>query len=137
MFEDKSFLYVEDDTMSRQALELILKRVMKAQNVWVFENSVNFIERVEALPVMPDVFLLDIHVPPYTGFEMLAMLRAHPDYADKPIIALTASVMNEEVNLLKNSGFSGAIGKPIVVQYFPSLMQRILSGEAVWHITGV
>lgn len=130
-----TYLYVEDDPMSRDALTLILKRVMKLENVHVFEDSTNFVERVANLPETPDIFLLDIHMEPLTGFEMLGILRNEPNYQDKTIVALTASVMNEEVELLKNSGFDGVIGKPINVASFPELMKRVVAGEKVWHVT--
>ncbi len=50
------------------------------------------------------------------------------------IIALTASVMNEEVAQLRQSGFNGAIAKPLSFSTFPALMERIANGETVWHI---
>jgi CheY-like chemotaxis protein len=72
---------------------------------------------------------------PYTGFEMLEMLRADEMYQDSTIIALTASVMNEEVQLLKSSGFDGVIGKPINVANFPTILERVVAGEKIWHVT--
>src|SRR5690242_21427523 len=56
---------------------------------------------------------------PYTtlfrsnGFQMLQMVREDSVYCDTKVVALTASVMNEEVERLRKSGFDGAIGKPI------------------------
>ena len=68
--------------------------------------------RIEALPSVPDVIFLDIHMKPHDGFEMLTRLRQHPIFAASTIIAVTASVMNEEVDRLREAGFNGAIGKP-------------------------
>lgn len=135
MVNDHVFLYVEDDPNSRQALDLILRRIMKVEHLTIFEDSTDFMARLEALPQRPTFFLLDIHMMPYTGFEVLAMLRQHPNYQDAHIIALTASVMSEEVALLKRSGFDGVIGKPIQVTSFPGLIQRVMNGESIWHIT--
>lgn len=133
--KDLTYLYVEDDPLSREALYLILKRVMKIENLHIFEDSENFMTRLRALPKVPNVILLDIHVYPYTGFEMMEMLRSDNTYNDSRIIALTASVMNEEVELLKNTGFDGVIGKPINVANFPSILERVVSGETIWHIS--
>jgi len=133
--KDLTYLYVEDDPLSREALSVILKRVMEFENVYIFEDSHSFKERLRALPDVPDIMLLDIHMEPITGFEMLEILRADPIYANATVIALTASVMNEEVELLKRSGFDGVIGKPINVGTFPGLMQRIVDGDKVWHVT--
>lgn len=134
MFDQLICLYVEDDRLSREIMQMILGTAYKVQQLTLFENSENFLERVHALPQKPNVFLLDIHVPPHSGFEMLSMLRADPTFADSTIIALTASVMNEEVAQLQRSGFNGAIAKPLSIQTFPELLKRILEGDTVWHI---
>jgi CheY-like chemotaxis protein len=135
MFNDHVFLYVEDDPLSREALTLVVKRVMRVERMVVFENSADFMTRVLALSEKPDLILLDIHMAPLNGFEMLKLLRQDAAYATTKIIALTASVMNEEVELLKAAGFDGVIGKPISVVQFPKLIERVIQGEAIWHVT--
>lgn len=132
---EKTFLYVEDDPLSREALKVLFTRVMGVKQFDVFEDSRNFMARVNDLPAVPDLILLDIHVAPYDGFEMLTMLRATPVFQTVPVVALTASVMNEEVALLKQKGFDGVMGKPIDVRIFPQLIERVLQGEAIWHIS--
>lgn len=135
MSHNTVFLYVEDDPFSRIVMEMLLVRGLGYKNLTIFENSHNFIERVEQLPEVPDVIFLDIHMQPYSGFEMLSMLREHPIYRDVRVVALTASVMNEEVDLLKTANFNGVIAKPIEQTVFAELLQRILNGEGVWHIS--
>ena len=133
-FEQTYFLYVEDDASNRKVMQLIMQKAMYVNDLALFENSNDFMARVKALPQSPQIALLDIHVRPHDGFSMLGMLRADPDYQNTKIIALTASVTNEEVEQLRTSGFDGAIGKPLRVSTFPGLMARILNGEKVWHI---
>jgi CheY-like chemotaxis protein len=135
MFNEHIYLYVEDDPLSREAIRVVFTRVMGVERLWVFEDSGDFMQRVKALNHPPDVILLDIQVAPYNGFEMLAMLRSDSAFRNARIIALTASVMNEEVALLQESGFDGAIGKPITIATFPGVVERIIRGESVWHIT--
>jgi CheY-like chemotaxis protein len=134
MVEEYTYLYVEDDPLSREALSIILTRIMGIKRLFVFEDSTDFMRRVKALPTIPDLIMLDIHMRPHNGFEMLDMLRQDPDFQHCRIIALTASVMNEEVSLLRASGFDGAIGKPIDVGNLPGLIEQILAGEEVWYI---
>jgi two-component system, cell cycle response regulator DivK len=129
-----SCLYVEDDASNRTVMQLMMEKAMDVQAISIFEDSYNFMERVKALPQTPDVILLDIHVTPLDGFEMLALLRADPVYRDSKIIALTASVTNEEIGELRSAGFDGGIGKPLRVATFPGLLTRILNGETVWHV---
>ena len=135
MRDEQVYLYVEDDPLSREALQIVLRRVMGAERVYIFPDSVEFMSRIKALPDRPNIILLDIHLQPYSGFELLKMLREDPDYRAARVIALTASVMNEEVELLKQSGFDGVIGKPIQVATFPNLMKLVSNGELIWHIS--
>jgi len=135
MLNDHAYLYVEDDPFSRNSLDLVFRRMLGVERMWVFEDSCDFMKRLSDLPEKPDFFLLDIHMKPYTGFQLLDMLRADPDYSDAIVIALTASVMNEEIELLRQSGFDGAIGKPIDVDVFPDLLRRVLDGEKVWYVS--
>jgi CheY-like chemotaxis protein len=135
MDQNPVILYVEDNIESQMVMRILLESVMGITSSTFFVDSYNFLERVEAQQPKPDVFLLIyIHVKPYTGFEMLKMLREHPSFADTPVIALTASVMNEEVAQLKTAGFNGVIAKPIDQDSFPQLLARILHGESVWQI---
>lgn len=134
MFNRYCYLYVEDDPLSREIMEMIMGHAMGIDHLTIFESSQNFMQQVANLPCKPDVFLLDIHMKPYTGFELLAMLREAAEYRNSKIIALTASVMNEEVDKLRTSGFDGAIAKPLSITTFPGLIEQVLEGETVWHI---
>ncbi len=134
MFDQYVYLYIEDDPMSREIMRMILENAMGVDCLTIFEDSEDFQGRVKSLPQKPDVILLDIHVKPLSGFQMLELLRADQAFRDSKIIALTASVMNEEVEKLRQSGFDGAIGKPLSVQTFPDLMARVINGDLIWHI---
>jgi CheY-like chemotaxis protein len=128
-------LYVEDDPRSRKIMRMLLAGEMELTNITIFEDSADFLERLQALQPQPNIILLDIHVKPYTGFEMLKFVRQLPQFQETPVIALTASVMNEEVEHLRSSGFQGVIAKPVDIDTFPGLLNRILDGEIIWRIT--
>lgn len=134
MSKTTHFLYVEDDETSRMVMEVILPYWGEDWELTLFEDSTDFINKLVALSPQPDVIFLDIHMTPHTGFEMLVMLRELDDYRDTTVIALTASVMNEEIDKLKTVGFDGAIAKPIKREVFPQILSQICNGEMVWHI---
>ena len=128
-----AFLYLDDDPLSQDVMSLIL-----AQNgfrhLTIFNSSEHFLKRLEALGFVPDVYFLDIHIGPMTGFEMIRALRTHPAFGSKKVIALTASEMNDDVAQLKQAGFDGVIGKPLDFDQFPNLLRRILNGQPVWEL---
>ena len=109
---------------------------LELPHVKIFEDSTDFLARASALDPKPDLIFLDIHMKPYTGFEMLAMLRQSGAFVGIPVVAMTASVMNEEIQQLRTAGFDGCVAKPIDFDSFPEILNRIMSGEKVWRILG-
>ena|ERR1044071_1321360 len=128
------FLYIENDELSREVMKTLLTRGLGYRDLTMFETSARFEQRLEDLTQKPDIIFLDIHMEPIDGFEMLRLIRGNKDYYDTPVIALTASVMNEEIRRLREAGFDGAIGKPINYDTFPRLLDRILNGEQIWNV---
>lgn len=134
MIDQFVFVYVEDDAPSRMIMEMMLLDEIGFEYVTILEDSQNFIETIEGLEPTPNIFLLDIHVHPLTGFDMLDLLRNHPQFNNAIVVALTASVMNEEIQRLKTAGFDGIISKPINQDTFANTLDRIMNGENVWRI---
>ena len=66
----------------------------------------------------PDLVLMDIQLPGMNGIEALKVLRADAATARIPVIAVTASVMQQDRNLITEAGFDGYIGKPINLKEF-------------------
>jgi CheY-like chemotaxis protein len=133
MTRDAAFLYVEDDPLSREIMQVMLHNLGYTK-LTIFEDSTNFEEQLDNLGFQPTQIFLDIHLKPLDGFEMLRILRRRPDFANTVVIAITASVMNEEVAQLKDAGFDGAIGKPLDFENFAMLIERVLNGEQVWYV---
>lgn len=127
------FLYVENDELSREVMKTLLVRILGYQQVIILDSSKNFEEELAKMNPKPTVIFLDIHMEPMDGFEMLRLIHQQADYQQIPVVALTASVMNEEIRKLRESGFDGVIAKPLNYESFPRTLQRILNGEEVWN----
>ena len=134
MTEQPVILYIEDDANSRRVVDMVLSKRMKLPYVTIFEDSTDFMNRIAAMDPQPDIILLDIHMEPYDGFHMLQTLRESGNYDHVPIVALTASVMNEEVNRLQEVGFHSVMSKPVNIDTFPDMLTRIMGGERIWTI---
>ncbi len=129
-----SYRYVEDDPLNRDILRTLLVELMGVKNLAIFENSWDFIERLKALSPRPDFILLDIRVEPYDGYKLLKMLRGDPECTGVKVLAVTASVIGEEIERLQSEGFDGAFGKPVDMLTFPNLFRRLEMGESIWQI---
>lgn len=126
-------LYVEDDNLSREIMEMLFDDFPEYELI-MYADSQDFESKLTGLPDELSLVLLDIHVQPYSGFEMLKMIRQVDRFRAVPIFALTASVMNEEINRLRQDGFNGAIAKPIDQDQFGDYIKDAISGKAIWTI---
>src|SRR5258708_10396054 len=131
MTDQPVVLYVEDDPQSRTVMRLLLNRV-GVSHMTILENSADFLMVISALDPKPNVILLDIHLEPHTGFEMLQMLRQLEWATQTPVIAITASVMNEEIQRLRTAGFSGCPAKPLDLSIFLDTPKPIPAGPTIW-----
>jgi two-component system cell cycle response regulator DivK len=73
---------------------------------------------------MPALILMDIQLPGMSGIEALKALRAAPATASIPVIAITASVMQQDRQQIMSAGFNGFIEKPINLRNFLDIVQK-------------
>ena len=66
----------------------------------------------------PDLILMDIQLPGMNGIDALKVLRADPSTAKIPVVAVTASVMQQDRKHITEAGFDGYVGKPINIKEF-------------------
>jgi two-component system cell cycle response regulator DivK len=77
----------------------------------------------------PDLILMDIHLPGMNGIEALGVLRADPATASIPVIAVTASVMQQDRKLITDAGFEAYVGKPINLKEFLDAVRSMLEAK--------
>jgi len=63
--------------------------------------------------VVPDLFLLDCHMPVMHGFELVPLIRNEPEHENTPIVFLTSEGTIDNVSVATNIGACGFIVKPI------------------------
>ncbi|MDT4937573.1 MAG: two-component system, cell cycle response regulator [Pseudonocardiales bacterium] len=61
----------------------------------------------------PDLVVLDVQLPDMSGHRVLEELRADPELADIPVIAVTAYAMVGDRDHVLSTGFDGYLAKPI------------------------
>ncbi|MCZ7674393.1 MAG: response regulator [Chloroflexi bacterium] len=91
----KRILYVEDNPRNM----LLVRRILEAEGHKLLEAVDGESGWETAVSHSPDLILMDLRLPgELTGFELTRRLKAHPDLAHIPIVALTAygSDMAEE-----------------------------------------
>ncbi len=74
----------------------------------------------------PDLVLMDIQLPGMNGIQALGELRSDPAMANIPVIAITASVMQQDRKHITEAGFDAYLGKPLDLKEFLRTVKRIL-----------
>jgi two-component system cell cycle response regulator DivK len=62
---------------------------------------------------LPDLILMDIHLPGMDGLEAAAVLKQDAATRDIPVIALTALAMKGDEERIRGAGCDGYIAKPV------------------------
>jgi CheY-like chemotaxis protein len=87
------------------------------------------IERLRAaMPI--DVIIMDLMFPDnVTGYDVFANIRKHAEFANIPIVAVSASDPTQARTKTKEQGFAGFIGKPIDYDVFPRQIAEIINKD--------
>lgn len=75
----------------------------------------------------PDLILLDLNLPRLTGREVLERIRAHPLLKTVPVLVLTTSRRQEDVQTMYAAGANTYIEKPQDFARFVQVLQTIQS----------
>ncbi len=104
-------LVVDDNQINRLLINKVISKW--GATIEFAENGQEAIDKIEANPHF-DVVLMDIHMPIMGGIEATQILRAKSEdyYKNLPIVALTASMLNSEINEISASGMNDYILKP-------------------------
>jgi CheY-like chemotaxis protein len=74
-----------------------------------------------ALELRPDLVLMDVQMPVMDGLEATRRIRAHPEIAATPVIALTALAMQSDRARCFEAGATAYLSKP----YQPAELRRV------------
>ncbi|HEY5636076.1 MAG TPA: response regulator [Burkholderiales bacterium] len=110
---NETILIVEDNDKNMK----LARDVLQAKGYRTLE-AVTAGEGVAAAAQKPDLVLMDIQLPDFSGIEALGKLRAEAATKDIPVIAFTASVMEHNRHQIMAAGFDAFISKPINLKEF-------------------
>jgi len=74
----------------------------------------------------PDLVLMDIQLPDIDGIEALRLIRADAMLDAVPVLAVSASVMPEDLRQIVACGFDAYVTKPIALKPFQAMVRRFL-----------
>ena len=93
------------------------------------EEALAYIERWEAGELPPVFILLDLRLPKISGLEVLRQLRNHPTSSTIPVIVLTTSAENRDIEEAYKLGCNSYIVKPVEFDKFMEVAAQV---EVYW-----
>ncbi len=77
----------------------------------------------------PDIILLDINIPVFNGHEVLQQIKSDPILKKIPVIMLTTSSSQKDINLAYENHSNSYVKKPLDMDEF---LEAILKIEDFW-----
>ena len=114
-------LVVDDNGLNLRVAEKMLEKQFKVASVSSGMEVLEFVKNT-----IPDLILLDIHMPEMDGFEVLERLQGDPEYKDIPVVFLTANEEREVEVKGFELGAQDFIKKPFSADIMIRRVDRIL-----------
>ncbi len=124
-FEHLRVLVVDDIEINRKIVTSLLKK----RKVRVTEAE-NGQEAVTVISTSPegyyDMILMDVQMPIMDGCQATAVIRGlnRKDTDKLPIVAMTANVLQSDVDFVMKAGMNGHLGKPISIQSIETALRE-------------
>lgn len=80
---------------------------------------------------LPNLLILDINMPRKNGFEVIEAMKADPNFSSIPIVMLTMSEREEDINRSYASGACSYIRKPVDLDEFHNVAKLF---ELYWTV---
>jgi hypothetical protein len=95
------------------------------------EEALGYVDRWETGEPLPVVVLLDLKLPKVPGLDVLRGLKAHPQFRSVPVVVLTSSSEDHDVEAAYALGANSYIVKPVNFDKFMEVAERI---EVYWTV---
>ena len=118
----KKVLIIDDNTNNL----LLEKDLLEVAGFEVFEAENAAVGIAIARKEKPDIIIMDVRLPDMRGSVAARILRQDKETRDIPIVFVTASVMAEGKEEIKNIANSGFISKPINTRTFAKEISKFI-----------
>jgi CheY-like chemotaxis protein len=117
----RTVLIVEDNAIEREGVAAVLRQ--EGYDAVVAGNGKEALERLRSKPI-PDVMLLDMMMSEVDGWQLLKMLRSHPELLAIPVIIMTGlGIANLE--WARSLGAAGLVRKPMDGEQLKDALARV------------
>jgi len=125
-------LLVEDRAIDLDLTKRALARGTRRNPVQVArdgEQALDFIDRWDEGDLPPVFILLDLKLPKVSGLEVLRRIKGHPKFSSIPVIIMSTSAEDRDIEEAYKLGCNSYIVKPIDFDKFVEVASQV---EVYW-----
>ena len=116
-------IFLLKEVVTDAGIELELNAVNNGYEAMAYLHRTPPFENVH----MPDIVLLDLNMPGKNGFDVLAEIRQDAGLRHIPVIILSTSNADEDINRCYRLGANCFISKPSDYELFSEMIQGVMS----------
>jgi PAS domain S-box-containing protein len=122
----RTILYIEDNVSNLRLIERIISDRPQVRLLSAMQASLGL---ELARDHLPDLILLDLHLPDMAGDEVLRRLRQDPTTRTIPVVMISADATHAQINRLLAAGADEYLTKPLDVKRFLEIVEAMLDRE--------
>ncbi len=122
----RKILYIEDNLSNLTLIEEILREQPEIELLSAMQGQLGL---DLARKHLPDLILLDLHLPDLPGWEVLSRLRSQEDTCDIPVVIISADATNRQIEQLMATGARAYLTKPLDVNEFFRVLEETTSSN--------
>jgi DNA-binding response OmpR family regulator len=119
---------LEDDRTTASLIQQVLAATNIANPVEHFTSgcaAAEYVERLAEAGPLPVLVVLDLSVPDLPGLEVLQRVRAHPALASVPVVMLSGSGDDADIERAYQIGIDAYLVKPAGIHGLPDVIRRL------------
>ena len=133
MARPRTILLVEDDLVDCLTIERALKETGDRNVLVNVKNGEEALHYLQAAGNdRPAIILLDLNMPRMNGVEFLKLVKEDPDLRKIPVVVLTTSRAEQDINASFDLGAAGYMVKPLDYREF---IEAVLTVARYWHLS--
>jgi len=121
-------LIVDDNEINREVAILIVRA--EGAIVSIAYDGKNAVDWLCANPERIDIVLMDVQMPVMDGYEATRQLRALPQFAQLPIVALSAGAFKAQQDTALRTGMNAFVSKPFNVDELVTTILQLCHRQA-------
>jgi CheY-like chemotaxis protein len=131
-YSKATLLLIEEDADAAHILQFLLAR--EGFDLWIAPDGLQALKLISLIEP-PQLILMDIVLPYFSGFELIAQIRSKPGWCNIPITILTAKSDEQDIVRALDAGVNDYVLKPFQPYELIARLKRFLRVPAAGQAT--